>query len=74
MSKKKVRVTMRATEEFEKILEVDDDDLTGDIKDKAYDDFQKNHYDNFDDSWEYSFISGSPDVEFVGYEEIKDEQ
>jgi len=68
--KKKIRVRMNAIEEYVKVIEVDEDALSGDIKEQAYEDFQETHYNNFDDSWEYNFMSGSPEIEIVGYEEV----
>ena len=67
--RKKIVVTMRAVEEFVKVIEVDKDALSGDIKEQAYEDFEENHYNNWDDSWEYDFGGGRPEIEFVDYEE-----
>ncbi len=68
MSKtKKVDVVMRVTEEYSKTIEVPKDSLVGDIKDIAYKDFQENHYDNFDESWEYDYGIDTPQYEFVEY-------
>ena len=55
MSKtKKVDVVMRVTEEYYKTIEVPKD-------------FQENHYDNFDESWEYDYGIDTPQYEFVDY-------
>ena len=70
--KKKIKVYMRAVEEFVKVLEVDEDALLGDIKEQAHEDFQETHYNNFDDSWEYNYVGGSPEIEFVEYDEVKE--
>ena len=68
MSKtKKVDVVMRVTEEYSKTIKVPKDALVGDIKDIACKDFQKNHYDNFDESWEYDYGIDTPQYEFVEY-------
>ena len=68
MSKtKKVDVVMRVTEEYAKTIRVPIDFSEGDIKDISYKDFQKNHYDEFDDSWEFDYYSDTPQYEFVMY-------
>ena len=68
---KKITVVMRATEEFKKTIEVEEGALMGDIKEQAYEDFQENHYNNFNDSWEYNYVGGSPEIEFVECEDTE---
>lgn len=58
---------MRVTEEYSKTIKVPKDALVGDIKDIAYKDFQENHYDNYDESWEYDYGLDTPQYEFVEY-------
>ena len=68
MSKtKKVDVVMRVTEEYSKTISVPKDALVGNIKDIAIKDFQENHYDNYDESWEFDYGGDTPQYEFVEY-------
>ena len=51
---KKFRVTIKTTQEWDKVIKAKDDD---DAEDVADTDFDENHYRNFNDSWKNTLIT-----------------
>jgi len=50
---KKFRVTIRTSQEWDKVIKAKDEDDARDIADS---DFDENHYKNFDNSWKNTLI------------------
>jgi len=64
---KKFRVTIKTTQEWDKVIKAKDDD---DAKDVADTDFDENHYRNFDNSWKNTLITDE-EYDVISVEEIK---
>ena len=64
---KKFRVTIKTTQEWDKVIKAKDDD---DPKDVADTDFDENHYRNFDNSWKNTLITDE-EYDVISVEEIK---
>ena len=64
---KKFRVTIKTSQEWDKVIKAKDED---DVRDVADDNFYNTHYKNYDDSWKNTLI---PDEEYniISVEEIK---
>ena len=51
---KKFRVTIKTSQEWDKVIKVKDED---DVRDVADDNFYNTHYKNYDDSWKNTLIT-----------------
>ena len=64
---KKFRVTIKTTQEWDKVIKAKDDD---DARDVADTDFDKNHYINFNNSWKNTLLAVE-EYNIISVEEIK---